>query len=70
MDKFPLPNERNIKPGLIHLPIPSLVMANETEQRRFLPSADTLVYTRVPKYPNPAYLGKQQMPLPLSLHGK
>lgn len=33
--------------GLIHLPIPSLVMVNErkTEERRFLPSADTLVCT-------------------------
>lgn len=31
--------------GLIHLPIPSLIMVNETEERRFLPSADTSVYT-------------------------
>lgn len=49
MDTFPLPNDRNIKTGLIHLPIPSLAMVNETEGRRFLPPADTLVYTVFPK---------------------
>lgn len=49
MDKFPLPNDGNIKTGLIHLPIPSLFMVNETEERRFLPSADTLVYTVFPE---------------------
>lgn len=45
MDKLPLPNDRNIKTCLIHLPIPSLVKGNEAEERRFLPSTDTLIYT-------------------------
>lgn len=49
MDKLPLPNDRNIKTDLIHLPVPSLVMVNETEQRWFFPSADTLIYTVFPK---------------------
>lgn len=49
MDTFLLPNNRNIKTGLIHLPIPSLVVVKETEGRRFLPSAGTLVYTVFPK---------------------
>lgn len=41
--------ERNMKTCLIHLPIPSLVKGNETEERRFLPSTDTLNYTMFPK---------------------
>lgn len=49
MDKLPLPNDRNIKTCLIHLPIPSLVKGNEAEERSFFPSTDTLIYTVFPK---------------------
>lgn len=52
-DKFTSSNDSNTKIGLIHLKILNLMMVNEIEEWRFLPSADTLVHTMFSKSGQP-----------------